>query len=145
MTVTSRVAPVTQFLWGANLQNTFTIAYPSVIDSTRFWRDPWAGSESSQVNDGQDAWILGRSFRAAMTVRYLRAAAWCDFQRFLDWAPGNVFSWVPDAVNAPLYALPGCILVSPFDDVSPTPEDDGSQSLAIEIRNPTYDLGLAWR
>lgn len=138
--------PIPQILWGSRLQTTITFSYPAALVATRFWREPRPGSELSQVNDGQDAWIVGRDFRAAFKARWLRQDKWCEFQRFLDWAVGgNTFALVPDAVNAPLFVLPGCLLVEPFDKVDPTLEDDGTQAQDFSVRNPIYDLGLAWR
>lgn len=148
MTATSLTGPgrVTQFLWGANLQNTLTLAYPAAIDQPRFWRAPQPGAETGQVNDGQDAWVQARDFMASFNVRFLYPRAWSDFQQFLDWASGGfAFSLVPDAAVAPLYAVPGCLLVSPFMPVDPALEDTGAQSLQLAIRNVTYDLGLSWR
>ncbi len=137
---------VAQFLWGARQQNTLTFAYPVALDQARFWREPQAGSELEQVNPGQGAWVTTRDFKAAFTARWLGPRDWAAFQAFLDWAViGGLFSLVPDAVNAPLYVLPGCLLVDPFDKPTPTLEANGLQALDIIIRNPTYDLGLSWR
>jgi len=148
MTFITQTGPgrVSQFLWGARAQNTFTFGYPASLDNPRFWREPQDGSESAQVNDGQDAWITTRDFRAAFQARWLDPQAWAAFQRFLDWgAVGGTFAFVPDAVNAPLFVIPGCLLVEPFDKPSPSLEVNGFQMIDFMIRNPTYDLGLAWR
>lgn len=148
MTFTTITGPgrVSQLLWGARQQTTFTFGYPSALDNPRFWRGPVEGSELNRVNDGADAWIVGRDFRAAFQARWLDARAWAAFQLFLDWAVvGGTFAFVPDAVNAPLYNLPGCLLVDPFDKPAPALEANGTQALDFSFRNPTYDLGLAWR
>ena len=148
MTVTSSTGPgrVSQFLWGPDYGFTFTFAYPAILDSETFWSAPQQGSETGQVNDGQDAWVIGDEFGASLTARWLTPQAWSEFQLFLDWATGGgAFAIVPDAVNAPDYAVTGCLLVEPFGDVNPGLEDNGLQTIVLIVRNPSFDMGLAWR
>lgn len=151
MTFTPLTGPgrITQFLWGARTQNTLTFSYPAVLDAAKFWRQPRLGSEQVVMNNLAESWTTARDYYAEFNARWLQLtfyAGHAGFQAFLDWGTaGNPFTLVPDAVNAPLFALPGCLLVSPIDATAPTMEIDGSQNVDLVIRNPTYDLGLAWR
>lgn len=151
MTVTALTGPgrVSQFLWGPNQQNTLTFGYPLALDNARFWRSSRIGSEQVIVADRVESWTVGRDYFAQVLLRWIPLSLWCGgagVQAFLDWGTGaSPFTLVPDAVNAPLFGLPGCLLTQPFDAIDPQPEADGSQSIEITLRNPTYDLGLAWR
>jgi len=151
MTVTALTGPgrVVQFLWGSNQQNTLTFGYPLALDNPRFWRSPRAGNEQVVMNDRAESWTTARDYFCACLLRWVPLSQWsggAGVQAFLDWGAGaNPFTFVPDAVNAPLFGLPGCLLLQPFDNVSPQLEAEGSQAIEILFRNPTYDLGLAWR
>jgi len=149
--VTAAVGPgrISQIIWGARLQNTLTFGYPSAVDNARFWRAPRVGSEQVVVAGQPESWTQARDFWGALSIRWVHLSRWSGHggvQAFLDYATGGApFTIVPDAVNAPLFVLPGCLLGQPFSDVSPQGEDDGSQQVEITFRNPTLDLGLAWR
>lgn len=150
MTYTKLTGPgrVSQFLWGARTQNTLTLGYPLALDNPTFWRAPRVGSEQLVINDRAESWTTARDFYASMTIRWIPLYLWSGsggVQAFLDVAPVQSFTFVPDAVNAPLLGLSGCLLIEPFATVSPQLEVDGSQAIPIVFRNPTYDLGLAWR
>lgn len=151
MSFTTLTGPgrVVQFMWGARNQNALTFAYPASVDVARFWREPRTGSEQAFVNNTADSWLVARDYMADMTLRWMQLSFWASsggVQGFLDWSTGGgTFAIVPDAVNAPLFALTGCLLVGPFDQTVPNMEADGSQSYEIVVRSPTYDLGLAWR
>lgn len=151
MTVTTITGPgrVVQFLWGVRLQNTFTFSYPLAVDEPRFWRQVRKGSEQVVMNNLAESWTTARDYFATLKVRWVPLAQWAGhagFQAFLDWCTdGNSFSFVPDAVNAPQFVVPGCLLLEPFDAPSVVMEPDGSQQVTITFRNPTFDLGLAWR
>lgn len=148
MTITAATGPgrVSQFMWGPNQENTITFSYPAALDNAVFWTAPQLGSEIGDVNDLQDAWTVGLDWYASMSLRWLLPAVWQDVQRFLDWAQGGgAFGFVPDAANAPLFIIPGCLLVSPFGDPQVSLEDNGLQTVDITFRNSTYDLGLSWR
>jgi len=151
MTATLFTGPgrVVQFLWGARLQNTFTFGYPLAVDEPRFWRQVRKGSEQQIFNTLAESWTTARDYFATTKGRWFQLSLWAGhagFQAFLDWCTaGNSFAFVPDAVNAPLFNLPGCLLLDPFDNPSVGIEPDGSQQITITFRNPTYDLGLAWR
>lgn len=151
MTVTALTGPgrVSQFLWGPNQQNTLTFGYPLALDNARFWRASRVGSEQVLFADRFESWTVGRDYFAHVQLRWIPLYLWCGgagVQAFLDWgANANPFTFIPDAVNSPLFGLPGCLLTQPFDTVDPQPEVDGSQAIEIQFRNPTYDIGLAWR
>ncbi len=140
---------VVQFLWGARLQNTFTFGYPLAVDEPRFWRQVRKGSEQRVFNNRAESWTTARDYVSTLNCRWIQLSLWsghAGFQAFLDWCTGgNPFSFVPDAANAPLYVLPGCLLIDPFDSPAPGMEPDGSQQITITFSNPTYDLGLSWR
>ena len=151
MTVTTVTGPgrVVQCLWGATQQSTLQLSYPMALDQPRFWRGPRVGSEQVVVNNRAESWTSARDFYAAFTVRWVPLASWSGgdgVQAFLDaGANAGPFTFVPDAANAPLFGLAGCVLLKPFTQVVPALESDGSQTIEIMFRNPTYDLGLAWR
>jgi hypothetical protein len=151
MTFTAVTGPgrVVQMLWGARTQNTLTFAYPASVDAAKFWREPRAGGEQIVMNNLAESWIATRDFMGEFTMRWLQLQFWtghAGVQAFLDWAGGGgAFTLVPDAANAPLFGAAGCLLVTPFMPQTPGLETDGSQKYAITIRNPTTDLGLAWR
>lgn len=151
MTIASVTGPgrVIQFLWGSNQQNTLELAYPAGMDNPRFFRAPRKSSELAVQGPTSEAWTTARDYFGEGTIRWVQLQLWSGLvgvQAFLDWgAGGQPFTFVPDAANAPLFGIPGCVLVVPFDKVVPGHETDGSQTVTIQFRNPTYDLGLAWR
>lgn len=151
MTFTMVTGPgrVAQFLWGTRAQNTLTFSYPLSLDSARFWREPRAGGEQVVVNNLAESWTAARDYMAEFIIRWVQLPRWsghAGVQAFLDWAVGgSAFTLVPDAANSPLFGCSGCLLVTPFNPTPPNLEPDGSQSYDITIRNPTFDLGLAWR
>lgn len=151
MTVTLLTGPgrVAQFLWGPNQQNTLTFGYPTALDEARFWRAQRVGGEQLIVNNLAESWTAARDYFMVVKARWIGLPFWSGhggFQAFLDWGSnGNPFTLVPDAVQAPLFVLSGCLLVDPFERVTPRLEADGSQMIELTIRSPTFDLGLAWR
>lgn len=151
MTATSVIGPgrVVQFLWGANQQNTLEFAYPMSVDNPRFFRAPRKGSELAVQGPTSEGWTTARDYYGDLQLRWIQLNVWSGLvgvQAFLDWGiNGQPFTFVPDAANAPLFSIPGCVLMDPFDKGVPGNEADGSQNIPIRFRNPTYDLGLAWR
>lgn len=151
MTAISLTGPgrISQFLWGPNQQSTLTFGYPTALDEAKFWRAPRLGSEQKLLADRAESWTAARDYWATFKIRWARIDLWSGrggVQAFLDWGmSGQPFSFVTDAVFAPLFSLPGCLLVEPFANVQPSMEPDGSQQITVKFRNPTYDLGLAWR
>src|SRR6266581_4414488 len=148
---------VSAIYWGTNGENVVQLGYPlRDVVGDRLPRD---GSQWVQGMSGvEDAWITGYDsvlsllmqfvpvtphFYGAQAPNALQSAlsGAGSVQGFLDWArQKQTFSFVPDILNAPLFAVPGCYLAEPVSTRL------GGRALSarldymqdLVIRNPTY-------
>lgn len=133
--------------WGTGYDNIIEFEYPQALDDMVAYRKPVPGSRRARNGAGvTDAWERGRDFILSGKARWFKDSAWPNLQDFLDWAgAGNAFRFVPDN-RYPNFYIGDCYLDEPYDDPRPELEpSDGSQSVALTIRQQAYDFNLAKR